>query len=59
MLKIALSLIMKLLTEKFLSKTAVHLLASLAKSTANELDDQIVSNVAEALAIPLPGKPNP
>ena len=41
----------KLLTEKFLGKVIVYILDALADSTANKVDDKIVSAVAEALGV--------
>lgn len=49
--KMAMSLLMKLLTEAFISKMIVHGLRSLAQSTENKVDDQIVSDVASALGV--------
>lgn len=41
----------KLATETFLAKAMVHIGRELAKNTENELDDKLVSSVAEALGV--------
>jgi hypothetical protein len=45
---------MSLVTETFISRTVVQALWSLAKNTSNELDNQLVKNVADALKVELP-----
>lgn len=49
--KIAMAILMRFLTERFVSKMIVHGLGALAKSTENKVDDEIVRDVAEALGI--------
>lgn len=56
MIRILITMGMKLVTERFISRTAVQLLWALAKNTSNELDNTMVKNVAEALAVDLPGE---
>lgn len=53
-IKAAWGLLSKLLTEAFLGRALVYSLSSVAKSTANKLDDQIVGAVAEALGVKKP-----
>ena len=50
-IKAAWGLISKLLTEAFIGRALVYSLSSVAKSTTNKLDDQIVGAVAEALGV--------
>lgn len=50
--KMAMSLLMKLLTEAFISKMIVHGLRALADKTSNELDDAVVTDIASALGVP-------
>ena len=60
LIKAALALGMKLLTEKFIARFIVRGARSLAKATSNELDDGMVDDLAEALGQPdlkLPLKP--
>lgn len=53
-IKAAWGLLSKLLTEAFLGRALVYSLHSIAKSTDNKLDDQIVGAVAEALGVKKP-----
>jgi hypothetical protein len=46
--KIALSLLMQLVTENFIKQIIVHTLEVLAKKTEAEWDNQLVANVKEA-----------
>lgn len=50
--KLMMSLLMRLLTEQFISKMIVHGLRALADKTSNELDDAVVSDIAAALSVP-------
>lgn len=53
-IKAAWGLMSKLLTEAFIGRALVYSLSSLAKSTENQLDDQIVGAVADAIGIKKP-----
>lgn len=52
--KVLVSMLAKLVTERFFAKTTVYSLRALARKTDNKLDDQIVRAAAEALGVPLP-----
>ncbi len=49
--KIAAALVVKLMTETFVAKFVIHLLQPAVKSTKNQVDDKIVSDLAEALGV--------
>jgi hypothetical protein len=51
MQQIVIKLLLKLVTETFISKLVVHGTRELAKSTKNELDDKMADAVAEALGV--------
>lgn len=48
---ILMKLLIKCMTERFVSKMVVHGLTALAKSTKNDIDDKVVNDIAEALAV--------
>lgn len=50
--KLAIAMVSKLLTEKFLSKLLVHSLRAWAQQTENSYDDKVVEAMAEALDVP-------
>lgn len=47
--KIALTVGVKLLTDKFLISVVLHVAEYLSKKTTNDLDDKIVAEIREAL----------
>lgn len=49
--KIAISLITKLITEKFLARLVIEGLTAWSKTTSNDLDDKVVKAMAEALEV--------
>lgn len=49
--KIAMSMLAKLVSEKFLSHLVVYGVRALANSTPNKLDDLLTSSLAEALGV--------
>ncbi len=51
MIQLGWALMSKLLTETFLSKALVYSLRSIAESTSNKLDDDMVRAVADALGV--------
>jgi hypothetical protein len=51
LIKVALSILVKLATEKVASEVGVNILNSLATKTTNKLDDKIVKTVADALNV--------
>lgn len=51
MSKLAMSLLMRCLTETFVAKMIVHGLRAMADSTENKIDDKIVDDVKEALGV--------
>lgn len=52
-LKIALALVMKLMTESLLAKVLIAFLEAWAKTTVNKLDDKVVQAMADALGVPV------
>ena len=56
LMKIAISMVYKLLTEKFVSRMVVLGMRKLSESTDNTLDDDVTKAVDEALGYPV-GKP--
>lgn len=51
-LKVGVSLLTKLLTERFLAQATCRLLAAWAKSTENTTDDGVINAIAEAWGVP-------
>jgi hypothetical protein len=51
-LKLGVSMLTKLLTERFLAQATCRLLSAWAKSTDNTTDDGIVNAMAEAWGVP-------
>ena len=49
--KLSVSLIQKLLTEKFLSRVLYYIVKTWAKQTQNTIDDKVADAVAEAFGI--------
>jgi hypothetical protein len=49
--KILMSLMWKILTERFAAKMIVHGLHLIADSTANKVDDKIVTDIKDALGV--------
>ena len=49
MKSIILSVVVKLLTEKFLTEAFVHVAEHLAAKTKNKLDDKLVASIKKAL----------
>jgi len=49
--KIAISLLMKLITEKFLAKLVIQGLRAWSGQTANVYDDRVVEAMAQALGV--------
>lgn len=49
--KIAISLITKLITERFLARLVIEALRAWAKTTDNDMDDRVVKAMAEALGV--------
>ena len=54
LVKIALSMLAKLMTEKLFSKFFVIAGYNLSQRTSNKLDDEIIKSAAEALAVDYP-----
>lgn len=50
--KLAIGLVAKLMTERFLAKLLVEALRAWSRQTENEYDDRVVAAVAEAFDIP-------
>lgn len=48
---LVIKMLMKLATERFISKVVVHGARELAKSTTNDLDNKIADALAEALSV--------
>lgn len=51
--KVLISLLAKMITEKFFSKVLIYALQAWSKQTANEWDDKVVAAMAEALDVPI------
>lgn len=51
--KVAISLLAKMITEKFFAKIVIASLQTWSKQTENELDDKVVAAMAEALDVPI------
>jgi hypothetical protein len=51
--KVAISLLAKLLTEKFFAKILIASLDTWSKQTANEWDDKVTAAMAEAMDVPI------
>lgn len=51
--KVAISLLAKLITEKFFSKILICSLQAWSKQTENDYDDKVVAAMAEALDVPI------
>jgi hypothetical protein len=51
--KVAISLLAKMITEKFFAKVVIASLDTWSKQTANAWDDQVVKAMAEALDVPI------
>ena len=51
--KVAISLLAKMITEKFFSKVVIASLDVWSKQTENEWDNRVVSAMAEALDVPI------
>lgn len=49
---LAVNLLKKLVTEKFLSRVVVLMMKTLSKSTKNEVDDEVCRIVGDALGNP-------
>lgn len=50
--KVAISLLMSLMTESFIKSMIVHALQSLAKKTASDADDKLVNDIKTAWNVP-------
>lgn len=48
-IKIGVTMVMKLLTETFVSRGMIRIARSLATKTTNQLDDGMVDDIADAL----------
>jgi uncharacterized lipoprotein YmbA len=53
--KLAVGLLAKLVTETFLAKVVIYTLAHWAKTSDNELDNKVVQAMADALGVPVEG----
>lgn len=51
--KVAMSLVAKMITEKFFGKVVVASMRIWSKQTANEWDDKVTEAVAEAFDVPI------
>jgi hypothetical protein len=51
--KVAISLLAKMITEKFFAKVVIASLDTWSKQTENEWDNQVVKAMAEALDVPI------
>lgn len=49
--RIAIGMVVKLITEKFLSKLVIEALKAWSKQTENKYDDKVVDAMAEALGV--------
>ena len=53
LLKIAIALATKIMTETFISRVLIHLLKAWSDQTENKLDDKVVQAIADALGVPV------
>ena len=49
--KLAMNVLMRLLSEAFISKMLVHGLRAVAENTENKIDDRVVKDIADALGV--------
>lgn len=55
--KLLVGLVVKLMSETFLSRVLIHCLKAWADTTDNKLDDKVVLAMAEALGVPVEAMP--